>query len=279
MNKSLALTAVREYRFAVVDPVILNLLPEDIIAQILVPKCLSQSAHLMPGAVDLQQLSEDRLNALCTILQGACEGHLASSSVAIFVATLSDTHEFARRWNAVQLVRRYNKRNFWLRIHDSRVLHQLLRMLNPMQRRGLFGQAQRFHYWIGNSWTTALREAKSEAEGNLPSIGPIGWDWARIERIGIVNRALISAGIQDLRALESQAVLAEQLIERAVTRHRLSEQADLIEYATRGLLFDPLFDEHPAIASAIKLPPASEETTSLSDRLALIEDTVWASLH
>lgn len=279
MSQSLKYAAMRAYQFAVVDPVVLDLIPEGIITQTMVPKCLTQSAHLMPAVVDLQQLSEDRLSTLCTILQDACEEFRASSSVAILIATSSDLREFVRHWNAVQLVTSYNEYKFWLRIHDSRVLHQLLRILNPMQRRSLFGQAQTFHYWIGNSWTTALRNLKGEAEGHLPSIGPVGWDWARIERIGIVNRALLGAGIHDLIALNTQGELAEQLIERAITRHGLSDKADLTVYATRGLLFGPLFDEHPRIAGVIKISTGSEEPTSLSDRLAMIEDAVWASFH
>jgi len=147
-----------------------------------------------------------------------------------------------------------------------------------MQRLGLFGPARAFHYWLGDRWTTALRDSKDEAGRRVASVGPVGWDWQRIENISIINRALHGAAIRNLSALTVQSALAEWLIERATKNHGLSTKADLVEYTTRGIIFGPLFDEHPTVASAIKELPVFE-CTSLSDRFALVEDAVWASFH
>jgi hypothetical protein len=231
----------------------------------------------MPRLIDLQGLTNDQLDTFYGCLSVTSE-RSQTSFPAILVATLCDARDFVRHWNAVQIPAPSSKHKIWLRIHDPRVLHQLLRILNPMQRIGLFGPAHAFYYWVGNSWATALRNLKEGATEHITSVGPLGWDWKRIEQISIVNRALHGAAVRDLSALTVQSALAERLIERAITHHRLSAKADLIEFTTRGLIFGPLFDEHPKIAVAIK-ETSSTEPTSLSDRFALIEDAVWVSFH
>lgn len=270
-------SVMREYRFAVVDSTAVEYLPEGILSKPLVPKGLAQSAHLMPGLIDLDGFCKVQWDFFYACLSEASERFQAPFP-AILVATSYDARELARHWNAIQLPTLIGKHKFWLRIHDTRVLHQLLRILNPMQRLGLFGPAHAFHYWLGDRWTTALRDSIEGAGRRIASIGPLGWDWERIEQISIINRALHGAAIHDLSTLTIQSALAERLIKRAITHHRLSTKADLIEYTTRGIIFGPLFDEHPTIVTAIKELSVSE-CTSLSDRFALVEDAVWASFN
>ena len=158
-------------------------------------------------------------------------------------------------------------------------MHQLLRILNPAQRRRLFGRAQVFHYWLGGEWITAHPNEPSNIEKRDWNGDSLGWDWSRIERIGIINRALRCVGICTALESTNQAVQAEQLIERAMTRYGLTDEVDLVEFAARGLRTLAGFDEHPVVASAIAAAAALPEKVSLSDRFALVEDYVWDALR
>ena len=156
-------------------------------------------------------------------------------------------------------------------------------ILRPAQRKKMFGVAQAFTYWIGGTWVLATREipgqtdTRLEGNGVVPQYaGALMWDWDRIERIGMVNRALHGAAVFTASALDSQALLAERLIERAV-EHGLVEQADLVEFATRGLVSHSGFDRHPDIARAIK--PSRNGDSGLSDRFALVPEHVWAEVR
>lgn len=76
----------------------------------------------------------------------------------------------------------------------------------------------------------------------------------------------------------SQGALAEQLIGRAARRHGLVDQADLVEFAVRGLSAHEAFDEHADVARVIRSTSASADS-NLSDRFALIGEHVWNELR
>ena len=277
MDDFLQSLAFRECTFALVDATMVDLLPDTLTTEVLVPKRLTSSAHLMPKMIDLGRLSKGDMAAL-----HACLGDASAKSehppIALFVTTKISASEFARHWNATQLARPRPDRKLWLRVHDPRVLHQLLRILNPLQRRRLFGKSDAFHYFISGKWITALREPDKASGERTLSSELAGWDWQRVERLGIVNRALHNAGVEDALALTSQGAVAEKLIERALERYDLTEQADLVEFTVRGLQCGPAFDEQPTVARALCPPLDSDENTSLSDRFAVIETLVWEAL-
>ena len=277
--------ALRECAFGVVDAAMVEQLPDRLYSAPLIPKRLTQSAHLMPTLIDLRRTPADRLNVLLDYLTESC-GSGEQPAVALFIKTESSEAEVARHWNAMQIAEPPRGRKLWLRLHDPRVLHQLLRVLDPMQRRELFGPSQEFIYWVGGQWVTASRELSpvpnnSDLKNDVaaPYAGPAKWNWNRIERIGLVNRALLGAQISNAGALTGRGALAEQLIERAAVQYALFEPADLVEFATRGLQTNPGFDEHREVVRAIRPDIASANDSSLADRLALIDEQVWSSLR
>jgi len=285
MDSSFDFQELREYAFGIVDAGMVKQLPEGVFAQPLVPKRLTQSAHLMPTLIDLRCIPLVRLTVLLHSLTEACENG-EPPAIALFIKSDSSAMEIARRWNAMQLAQPRLGRKVWLRLHDPRVLHQLLRILDPMQRPKLFGSSQAFIYWVGGGWVLATRalspESCTQAHKNgevLPYAGPARWDWSRIERIGAINRALLGAGINEASALISQGALAEKLIEHAVVRHELLELPDLIEFAIRGLQTNPVFDQHPEVARAIRPRGNTVGDSRLADRFALVDEQVWASLR
>lgn len=275
---------LREHAFAIADPECAEHLPMRLATERLVPKGLAASAHLMPILIDLQQSPASQLTVLSDLIRNGCE-HTNASSVAVLIKTRASAKETARHWNAIQFPRPLPGRELWLRLHDPRVLHQMLRILRPPQCRKLFGLATALTYWIAGEWITVERDATRLAGGhsgintNVESYaGPERWDWPRIERIGLINRALRSLELQTAASLRSGGALAEQLIDRAARYYGFADNADLVEFASRGLKTNPTFDEHPLVARFILSRAAPEEASSLSDRFALIDEQVWTAL-
>lgn len=278
MTNSREVSEFRKYDFGIADAAAAEFLPEGSVAEPLVPKGMLSSAHLMPKLVNLRQLSDVSWATLLGSLHHEFRD-LQHPAIALFIKTGIPEDEFKRHWNSIQIVRAHPNRKSWLRIHDPRVLHQLLRVLNLRQRHRLFGRTQEFHYWAGTQWVTATHSPRIQAECGNSITGSSQWDWPRIERIGIVNRALHGARIADPVELTSKGATAEELIERAIVRHGLSEQDDLVEFVIRGLSIHLRFDEHPQIARTIRPPDDSHESSSLSDRFALVEEKVWDVLR
>jgi hypothetical protein len=261
------------HAFGVVDAASQEDLPASIRSEALVPADLAANAHLMPRLIDFRGAPDEHWIPLLECLFDAHQNELPPP-LALLVKTEASAQEFAGRWNALQLATPGPGRKAWLRLHDPRVLHQLLRILTPAQRRHLFGQSQAFTYWIGGEWTTAHADVPAGATAYAP---PATWDWPRIERIGVVNRALQRAGVQGADSLTRQGAVAEQLIERAQARHRLTEADDVVEFAARGLTAGQAFDQHPVVAAAV--PPDADGDSTLADRFALIEEDLWSALR
>lgn len=278
MDEFLDSSTLRKCAFGLVDPKMAEILPCHLVTHNLVPKGLTSSSHLMPVLLDLRQNSNDGWDTLLTSIRNELEKS-RQPPVALFITTEVSVDEFSRHWNLIQLARPQPSRKLWLRTYDPRVLHQLLRILNSAQRRRLYGRSQAFHYWIGGKWITAQRDTADDFASDGSSGGTVGWDWSRIQSIGLVNRALLGAGINEASELTTQAALAERLIKRAVNCYGLNDHADLVEFTVRGLLTAPTFDEHPVIARAIRAIADSTGDARLADRFALIEEHVWEAVR
>ena len=250
-------------------------LPEGIATVPIVPPELSASEHLMPRLLDLGSLSEGRQAALLGALFDA-EHHREQPAVPMLLQSALSAREFVSHWNRLQVAMPGPNRKVWLRVHDPRVLHQLLRILTPRQQSKLFVEVESFTYWLGDRWVTA----KAESATGLDPAGSLlcsSWDWPRIEQIGIVNRALEAAGVRQASEISGKAELAERLIAHARARYGLTKRSDLVEFAMQGLRTAESFDQHPRILEVIRAGSADGEA-SLSDRLALIDEKVWAEV-
>jgi hypothetical protein len=287
MSESIDPGVFHEYAFAIADAESAEYLPRGLVTERLTPKILWSSAHLMPILIDLKRSPVATRDALFDLVLHKCE-NTEPPPVALLIKTNVSATEISRHWNTMQLAQPQPGRKLWLRLHDPRVLHQLLRILKPMQCKKLFGLSQIIAYWIGGQWVTAGRVSyhssclHSGCDDNVEIYaGPERWNWLRIERIGMINRALAIAGISDAALLTSAGALAEQLMERAMAYYGLLDNADLVEFAVRGLTIHPSFDKHPLIAKLIQPDTSSTEHLRLSDRLALVEPDVWntAAVH
>jgi Domain of unknown function (DUF4123) len=262
---------LQDCKFAVIDPAMAEQLPDGVSGMRLVPPAFASSAHLMPTLLELNTLSSAQSAAL---LQAQDDAQRLDEppSVALFVETQADAESYTHHWNTMQLRRSWPAGPTWLRIHDTRVLHQLLRVLTLGQQIQLFGPSMALTYWLGGEWLRAEKPTTTTHTETASS-----WDWPRIERIGLVNRSLARAGVRSLSALSAQAARAEQLMVRATTEHGLSHPDDLVEFAYRGLGCTPKFDQHPRI-KALLHTSRDDEDSLLADRWALIEPEVWSAV-
>lgn len=271
-----------KHSFALVDPNAVGELPEGVIGKPLVPDELASSTHLMPVLLNLRAMPEDTANALLTVLYEA-HCHQENPIVKVLIETDADPDQFDRQWNSLQLVSLETGDKSWLRIHDPRVLHQLWRVLKPTQQLALLGKTRSISYWVAGEWVQI--RTSDEGRGNLDPLfgsshrGTSGWDWRRIEQIGIINRALELLDAQNPIVLHRRAEMAEDLIVRAKTLHGLSTNEDLVEFVFRGLSFHPLFDQYPALVKSIGRPKDPADDSTLADRLALIDETIWSELR
>ena len=177
-------------RFAIVDPSVIERMPAGVVTTPIIPAALADSAHLMPSLLKLDGLSEVQLAALLQA-QDEAEAQNFPPPLALFAATSVESEAFKNHWNALQLCKRHSPQPAWLRLHDTRVLHQLLRILPPAQTAKVFGPSSALTYWVGGEWLEVKKPEVTE-----PLAGGATWDWPRVERIGLINRALARAGIE-----------------------------------------------------------------------------------
>lgn len=267
---------LRENQFALIVPHAVADIPAGIESRPIVPAGLSASAHLMPRLVNLH-LNKDVEND--ALLDSIYESHAAGTPpvIAVLVQTSLGSEEFMHHWNRMQVVSPTKGTRSWLRLHDPRVLHLLLQILTTKQQRTLFGRSTALTYWLGGEWVTAMPDVDDTPS---PVSGADStWDWHRIERIGIVNRAYQGAGVHSASAYTASYPVAERLIERAGARYGLQADHDLVEFVTRGVLFGSNFDDHPELTRIIAPRSEADDDATLSDRLALVSDTVWDELR
>lgn len=133
MTEVLDYQTFQEHAFAVVDARMVEQLPSGLVTEALVPQRLAGSAHLMPTLIDLQRTSRARSDALFKCMSEFPTDAGPLPPVALLLRTSASAAAIARHWNSMQLVEPRPGARLWLRLHDPRVLHQMLRVLSPAQ--------------------------------------------------------------------------------------------------------------------------------------------------
>lgn len=262
--------AVHEY--AVIDPSVVEYLPDGIVCVPIVPPEMPSSAHLMPLLVHLGSLPSAAKVALLGLLHAAWRDN-TPPLVQMLIRTDASQQDLCRHWNRLQLIAPTPPGKVWLRVHDPRVLHQLRRILTASQRTRLFGPVERYTYWAGGAWCS---DSAASPAKNTHAQGGVSWPWKRVEQIGLINRAIQAADLEHSPVLDQHSEAAEALIAVATERFGLAEQADLVEFAMRGMTCSIRFYDHPDVAKAIR--PGSDSDSMLADRLALVDERTWAAL-
>lgn len=273
---------LRSHAFGIIDPSTVDELPEGITGLIIVPTALKASAHLMPMLLDLRILTQEKQSILLEYFYDAHNSHKAPP-IRLLIETEEAAGQLMRRWNRLQLVSPAPGMTSWLRLHDPRVLDQLFRILPAQQQLALLGRASALQYWVGDRWKRFSASDIEMAKDNSTELGSYGahsrWNWPRIEDIGIINRALETSKADNSNEIWQRSVLAERLIATARKSYALISTNDLVEFVARGLSTNPDFDKHPKIAVLINPADDTEDDSTLSDRLALIDESVWNELR
>jgi hypothetical protein len=271
MMKDLDHQILAVHQYAIIDPSVIEYLPNGIVSVPIVPPAMPASAHLMPLLVHLATLPFDAKAALLDLIHSAWKDN-TPPLVPLLIRTAAAQDDLCRHWNRLQLAP-ISSRKLWLRVHDPRVLHQLLRILTAPQRRRLFGPVERYSYWAGGVWRD---DSAASSAKTTNANGGAFWPWKRVEQIGLINRAIQAADFEHSPALDLHSEAAENLIAIATEQFGLVEQADLVEFAMRGITCSIRFYDHPEVAKAIK--PGSELDSTLADRFALMNERIWTAL-
>ena len=121
---------LKSCKFAVIDPSMLAYLPPGVDAEPIVPSVLIGSKHLMPALLELRALTATQTSLLLQAVDDA-DAFERPPPMAVLIATEVDAKSYAAHWNSLHLCKTFSMPPSWLRVHDSRVLHQMLRILSP----------------------------------------------------------------------------------------------------------------------------------------------------
>ena len=270
---------LQRHAYGIAEAATLQDLSEGISGRPLIPHDLEGSAHLMPVLLDFRTMPAKQCDSLLEYLYD-CHVNSLAPLVGLLIQTSDEADAIASRWNTLQIGINAPGSKVWLRLHDPRVLHQLLRILPAAQKRRVFGKAEAFTYWVGGEWVTVPPPVLDlSVEESSPESRFGRWDWERVELIGAVNRALQKAAITGANALLAKGTMAEQLMERANSQYGLASRDDLVEFAARGLMTSATFDQHPKVNAAVRASKETDTDATLADRLALLDEQVWEEIR
>lgn len=233
----------REYAFALVAPGGEGQLPSGAVVHCLAAGSLAQSRDLLPSLLELASLSALQLDELYVevdLLQR--DGNLPLLCALIEVEPECNADRLQRHLAAVQVWRGPEGLKGWLRAHDPRVWIQLQRVLGADSLQKVFGPVTSWTVPLGERWwrfdrNDVLRDASGKTEEA---------EWAALNRVGAVNRALARLGIWgDCAAVHRESPALDELIQEAQRRHGVHRADDLAAYAWFASVVHRDFDRHP----------------------------------
>ena len=266
-----------DFDFALVDPVQRSKLPESLDCQSLALTEVAEGVDLFPGLLDLRALSQNQRDALmtCADAQPRLEPLLCALLRCDQKVSGIVTH-----LRQAQVIRGPQGAKAWLRIHDPRVWLHLPRVLNPDLLHAITGPiVQWWVNWRGN-WSdgTPARAISTPRRRNLTDT-----EWAKLARIGAVNRSLAHLGYWGAEALRQNAPAVDALVERGQQRYQLSRMDDLVGYVELAWRHGAAFDDHPLARQVIadysdEAGSADIPDASVVDALAAMSEADWQTI-
>lgn len=265
-----------EHEFALIAPQELERIPLGLNLHATAPSVLRGSVHLFPRLLCFSEVSQKDRAAL----QSQDDRDIQSGHPPFFAAFLRcklQVDQLAAHLGRMQMLRNGAGEKAWLRVHDSRVWLQLLRVMPPQLLAGRLGPISSWTvYWQGQ-WQT---QSRPNVEART---GPVDRrTWRAIDRIGAVNRVIARLGrpARNLQQLHDLSLQIDDLVVRAQEHYRLTELDDIVEFSARGMAVDLNYDRHPDVAKLMQPTPqddnvAPSEQRTLADRFALQEESFW----
>lgn len=260
---------LREHRFALVSAEALEQIPSECRPLSTTTEALRDSDELLPKLIDLNELTPDsRSNLLDACIDPSDRAPLA------MVLLRSDVQPstMAAHLGRAQIAQSIGGERAWLRIHDPRVWVQLNRVLSDAQLNSLMGPSQRWTFFFDGRWFTQENTGAREIGNRFDARS-----WSALERIGIVNRVLarMQSEVETMDSIHCTSVTADQLAQRAIEHHHISNLDDQVEFCLLGLRVHSQFDEHPQVR---KILARVADDPSAFDELLANDGIYWRNI-
>lgn len=238
---------IRSHPYALVDATWRDEVPASWNATVIAPTFLGQDTSRCPVLLDLSQLPQSELPALMdrvgrqavdredglfslmlasSLPHGAVAAHLARRMVV--TAPGADT---PKQW----------------RFFDPGTFLQMPSVLGPQGLAWLLGPVEAVLVpWAGH-WTRLSRPS-GESTGFRLQPGHL----AALSRVGVINRALLQRRPPtDSASWMHACARLDDTVRRAVERHGLRVQSDLVTFAGHAIDHHPRFDDHARIQALL----------------------------
>lgn len=270
---------IDQYRYAIVD---LAALPEDALSsgielRRLVPELLAGDSSKLPGLICLSDISDKERVLLQENLESAFRGerqHLISSLLDVDDAIKPSS---VVRHLTSRLIVDSPQGKAFLRFYDPRVFQHLEWILEPSQRRALFGPIT---HWAVCEPLRLRKIARPEVAGRRRwSVSAEQRRW--LDQVGLLNETLKKARRQqpalkttEVDALEAlgRRILAAMAV--AETRYGMNHDQDLVAFATHAVLHGDDFHVREVVQTLLASLADGENT--YADSGTLIDESLQA---
>ncbi|WP_321876919.1 DUF4123 domain-containing protein [Paraburkholderia bannensis] len=229
--------------YAVIDPVLVDATSwQHLPVQSLAPPAHAGLASQLPWVLPLRELGADERSGLfAEVFERTSAGQ--PPLFCLLIESAQTPGSVIRHLARMMVVHAPEDRKpYQLRYHDAHTLMQLAWILNADQQKTLLGPATAWTFPLEQWW--CLRP--DETATAMPGLRLEAGQWQQLQRVGTINVALAR---QDA-PVEQRAALGRQLYPWLVTAATvgLTDEDDVIAFATQGTARHPGFYRHPDIA-------------------------------
>lgn len=267
LNPALTHRLLDEHAFAVIDPLCVESLPQELPTIPVALPSLVDEAHLLPVLVPLNELDSRAKTELLVGLEQA-QQTAAAPVTCMLLQTDADPERMRQHAAARTVLPVKTLGNVWLRWHDPRVLVQLRWMLRAELLRTLYGPVQACTLYHQGAWYCA-----AAPESGFATWAATADEAVHLQNIGLVNATLGQLGpIERIADLEPLSRRIHTLLQRARLAHGLWHEDDLLVFALQGMTVHAAFDGHPLIRPLLQHCTRDD---TYADRSAALEHATW----
>ena len=233
------------HRYALIDAVWREELPISWPLTLIAPAFLGEDTARCPVLLDMHALSRDDLGELLERLAeqvASRQDALCSLLLASQREPMSVANHLAQRMVLALPGESVRKQ---LRYFDPGTFLQLPRLLGTNGLAWLLGETESVMLPWAGQW---MHINKPEPVGRTFRLGAD--HIAALSRLGVVNRvAMQMAPPADAGEWEQTCAQIDGHVQRVMAEHGLTQQADLVAFASHALEHHPSFDSHPRLSA------------------------------
>ncbi|MBN3853330.1 DUF4123 domain-containing protein [Paraburkholderia sp. Ac-20340] len=210
----------------------------------IVPDAMPELKGVMPSLFSIEH-AEEQLPVITSIAARDAEEGLAPRICACVHTEAAGSDLLLHLGNVIALPTEPESFTAF-RFYDPRVFRHLEWILRPDQLAHVFGPITHWDYFSGQAWTSLTPPAEQAARALLVSKEQRAM-LGRVHRIEQVLKSIRDAG----EALEERGPRKIDALLIKGENYGLSGE-DLVVFAVQGALISPDFDQHPAVAAALR---------------------------